>query len=239
MATYSFSIVIPTYNSSRTVGIVCNEIFGQEPDAQIVIVDDNSPDGTGRIVDAIAADHPAVKVLHRAKKLGVGSAVHDGVLAAASEIVVLMDSDLHHSVADLPGMIKLIQNGYDIVIASRYIKGSKFVCSSLRRLLVNKLGNIIAHQLMGIRVRDCTHGFRAYRRSVFLSCYDKSSTDGTYNLVVLASALKQGYKVAEIPCHSFHSGKSNAQFAFRYFTTVALIAAGRLRGILLRNRDVA
>jgi len=235
MTTCSFSIVIPTYNSSRTIEVLCNEIFAKEPDAEVIIVDDNSPDHTGLIAEAIAASHAMVKVVPRASKLGVGSAVYDGVLHATSEMVVVMDSDLHHRVSDLPRMIELLQGGYDVVIASRYMKGSQFVCSSVGRRLVNRAGNSIARLLLGAKVQDWTHGFRGYRRTAFLACFEKSYVDGTFNLVVLANAYKQGYRIAEIPCHTVHQGKSNAQLAFRYLKTAALIAARRVGDRLHRT----
>jgi len=228
MTTCLFSIVVPTYNSSQTIRTLCKEILSAEPNAEVVIVDDNSPDGTGLIADEIAASCPRVKILHRRSRLGVGSAVYEGIQCATSDMVVVMDSDLHHPVSVLPKMIELLRSGYDLVIASRYAKGSQFICSSVLRLLVNKLGNKAARRFLGVRVEDCTHGFRAYRKSVFLNSFDKSFVDGTFNIVVLANAWRHGFKVAEVPCSSVHLGKSNAGAALRYSSVLLRIARRRI-----------
>jgi glycosyltransferase involved in cell wall biosynthesis len=228
--------VVPTYNSSQTIRTVCKQILCAERSAEVVIVDDNSPDGTGVIADEIAASCSKVRVVHRPSKLGVGSAVYEGVLHAASDMVVVMDSDLHQPASVLPKMRELLNSGYDLVIVSRYASGSRFACSSALRLVVNKLGNRLACALLRLPVQDCTHGFRGYRKRAFLQSFDKSSewkfqpvADGSFNLIVLANAQRQGFRIVEIPSSSTHPGKSNAGFAFRYMKTVLLIAFGRYR----------
>jgi dolichol-phosphate mannosyltransferase len=204
-----------------------------EPNAEVVIVDDNSPDGTGIIANKIAASCPEVKVIHRSHKLGVGSAVYEGVRNAKSDLVVVMDSDLHNPVSVLPKIKELLSRGHDVVIASRYVKGSQFLCSSVSRQIINKLGNKVARRLLGVKVKDCTHGFRGYKKAVFLDSFDESFVDGSFNLVVLANAWKRGYRIAEVPCHIVHPGKSNSSAALRYL--VALIASRRL----VRRRSAA
>jgi dolichol-phosphate mannosyltransferase len=229
------SVVIPTYNSSRTIRTVCEQVLYAEPNAEVIIVDDNSPDGTGLIADEIAANNPKVRVVHRQSKLGVASAVYEGVLRASAEKVVTMDSDLHHSASILPQMRELLNSGYDLVIASRYIQGSRFVCSSVLRVVLNRLGNKFAGALMRLPVKDFTHGFRGYSKRVFLQSFDKSQmglqhvSDGSYNLSVLDNAWRLGYRIVEIPCSSTHSGKSNAGMSFRYLKIVLLIGFGRNR----------
>jgi dolichol-phosphate mannosyltransferase len=229
------SVVIPTYNSSRTVRTICEQVLHAEPNAEVIIVDDNSPDGTGMIADEIAANNPKVRVVHRQRKLGVASAVYDGVLCASAEKVVTMDADLHHSASILPQMRELLNSGYDLVIASRYIEGSRFVCSSVLRFVLNRLGNKFAGALIRLPVKDFTHGFRGYSKRVFLQSFDKSQlglqqlSDGSYNLLVLDNAWRLGYRIVEIPCSSTHSGKSNAGIAFRYLKIVVLVGFGRNR----------
>lgn len=228
--------MVPTYNSSHTIRTVCNQILDTELGAEVVIVDDNSPDGTGVIADEIAASCSSVRVVHRPSKLGVGSAVYEGVLHAASDMVVAMDSDLHHPTSVLPKMRELLNSRYDLVIVSRYAEGSRFVCSSAFRFVVNKLGNKLACALLRLPVQDCTHGFRGYRKRAFLKSFDKSSewkfqpvADGSYNLIVLANARRQGFRIVEIPSSSTHPGKSNAGLSFRYLKVVLFIAFGRYR----------
>ena len=90
---------------------------------------------------------------------------------------------------------------------------------------------------MGLKVKDCTHGFRAYKRNVFLSCYEKFATDGSFNIVVLGNARKQGYRFTELPSYSVHSGKSNAQFALRYFAVTTLMSIRNVRDLLRQEKN--
>jgi dolichol-phosphate mannosyltransferase len=224
--------MIPTYNSSQTIRTVCEQVLRVEPDAELIIVDDNSPDGTGLIADEIAANSPRVRVVHRPGKLGVASAVYEGILSASAGLVVAMDADLHHPVSVLPEMRRLLESGYDLVIASRYVRGAQFSCSSSLRLVVNRLGNGLACRLMRLPIQDCTSGFRGYSKRAFLQSFDKSrmgrreGSDGRYNLIVLANAWRQGFRIKEIPYSSTHSGESNAGLAFDYLRIVLLIALG-------------
>lgn len=235
MAECPISVVVPTYNSSQTLRAACEQILRVEPNAEVVIVDDNSPDGTGLIADEMAASCSRLRIVHRPSKLGVGSAVHEGVLRATSDKVVVMDSDLHHPASVLPKIRQLLNSGYDLVIVSRYTKGSRFICSSSWRLVINKLGNKLVCALMRLPVQDCTHGFRGYSKRAFLQSFDKSRmglphvSDGTFNLVVLVNAWRKGFKIVEIPSSSTHSGKSNAGLALGYLKLVLLIAFGRYR----------
>ncbi len=229
------SVVIPTYNSSRTIRTVCEQVLYAEPNAEVIIVDDNSPDGTGLVADEIAANNPKVRVVHRKGKLGVASAVYEGFLHASTDKVAIIDSDLHQSASVLPQMRELLNSGYDLVIGSRYIEGSRFVCSSVVRFVLTRLGNKFAGALMRLPVKDYTHGFRGYRKGAFLRSFDKSQmglqrvSDGSFNLLVLNNAWRLGYRIVEIPCSSAHSGRSNAGISFRYLKIVLLIVFGRSR----------
>jgi dolichol-phosphate mannosyltransferase len=224
------SIIIPTFNESRNLPVVVNKLLqvsdGIAKEVEIVIVDDNSPDGTGRIAEDLSFEHSNIKVIHRPGKMGVGSAVYDGVKAANSSYVVMMDADLHHRPEFVPSITKLLPD-YEIVIASRFIEGSRMEASSLQRRLVTKVGNKLARSLLHIGVKDYTHGFRGYNRTVFLECYHPEDTGGEFNLRLLVEAEKRGYKTVEVPYDSDHKGRSNMRSWLKYLWLLMLL--GQLR----------
>jgi dolichol-phosphate mannosyltransferase len=205
------SIIIPTYNESKNLPIVVNKLLeiseAIAKELEIVIVDDNSPDGTGKVADLLAAEHPNIRVIHRPRKMGVGSAVHEGIKAANAPHVVMMDADLHHRPEFVPSITKYLAE-YEIVIASRFIEGSEMKAKSLGRRLVTKLGNALARGILRLDVRDYTHGFRGYERSAFLECYRPKDTGGEFNIRLLIEAQKRGYRTKEVPYHSEHGGRS-------------------------------
>lgn len=213
------SIVIPTYNEAKNLPTLVKKLLEISDEIaeeiEIVVVDDNSPDGTGKIADLLAAEHPNIRVIHRPTKMGVGSAVYEGVKAAKAPHVVMMDADLHHRPEFVPSITKYLPE-YDIVIASRFVEGSSMKAASMFRGLATKLGNALARGLLRLDVRDYTHGFRGYKRSVFLECYHPEDSGGEFNIRLLIEAQRRGYRVIEVPYGSEHEGKSKMRSWLRY-----------------------
>ena len=166
----ALSIVIPTYNErtriAEFVAAVFTEMQKAGVDGEVIVVDDNSPDGTGQIVDAMIPTHaPRLVVIHRPGKLGLGTAVMDGFMAASAPVVGVMDADFSHPPAALPRLLgALSQRGADVVIGSRYIPGGDAANWPRSRLLLSKLACLLARPLTP--VRDATSGFFLIRRSV-------------------------------------------------------------------------
>jgi dolichol-phosphate mannosyltransferase len=166
----ALSIVIPTYNERTRIAEFVTAVFAEmhkaSVDGEVVVVDDNSPDGTGQIVDAMVPAHaPRLVVIHRPGKLGLGTAVMDGFMAASAPVVGVMDADFSHPPAALPRLLDaLSQRGADVVIGSRYIPGGDAANWPRRRLLLSKLACLLARPLTP--VRDATSGFFLIKRSV-------------------------------------------------------------------------
>ena len=213
------SIVIPTYNESTNLPTIVNTLTEVSPkvaeELEIIVVDDNSPDGTGDIAEGLAAKYPSVRVVHRPEKMGVGSAIFEGVKAASAPYVVTMDADLHHSPEFVPSITRHLPE-YDIVIASRFVGGSKMEATSLWRRLATRHGNALAKGLLNLNVKDYTHGFRGYKRSAFLECYHPEDSGGEFNLRILIEAQKRGYRALEVPYASNHPGRSKMRDWLRY-----------------------
>jgi len=164
----TLALVVPTYNERDRLPDLVRTIFGVYDaagiDGEVVIVDDNSPDGTGQIADGLAQRYP-LTVLHRAGKLGLGTAVIDGFNAAHAEIVGVIDADLSHPPDLVPRMLKVMQNsGADIVVGSRYVRGGGTANWDLSRLLMSRFACLLARGLTP--VRDATSGFFLIRRDL-------------------------------------------------------------------------
>lgn len=157
---------MPTYNERENVVGILEAIRGAVPEASILVVDDNSPDGTGALADEAAARLGQVTVLHREDKAGLGAAYRHGFLVAletGADVVVSMDSDFSHDPTVIPAMLAELDGGADVVIGSRYVTGGGTVDWPLHRRFLSRYGNRYAGWILGMKVRDCTAGFRAYR----------------------------------------------------------------------------
>ncbi|HXM57709.1 MAG TPA: polyprenol monophosphomannose synthase [Candidatus Dormibacteraeota bacterium] len=161
-------VVIPTYNERENLASLVRQLLTSQADLDVLVVDDNSPDGTGAIADGLAAEEPRVAVLHRTSKDGLGSAYLAGfrqALTGPYEFVVQMDADFSHRVEDLEGLIAAVQDaGADVAIGSRNVTGGHAVSRSPLRRLISAGGSIYARGLLGLPIRDCTGGFKCFRR---------------------------------------------------------------------------
>jgi dolichol-phosphate mannosyltransferase len=196
-------IIIPTYNEVDNLRPLLQEIFAQAPECDILIIDDNSSDGTSKLADEIQAESPSVKVIHRPGKLGLGTAYITGfkyALAHAYEAVFEMDADFSHNPRYLPDFLQAIEQAH-LVIGSRYVRGGDTPGWSPLRRLISGSGNIFARMLLGMPVRDCTAGFRCYRTLVLqnIDLNTIQSEGYAFQVELTYRVLKQGFKIVEIP----------------------------------------
>src|SRR5437763_9176923 len=196
-------IIIPTYNEFDNLRPLLQEIFSFAPAADVLIVDDNSPDGTGKLADQIHIENPQVDVLHRAGKLGLGTAYIAGFKYAVEhgyDAAFEMDADFSHDPRYLPDFLKAIEHA-DLVIGSRYIPGGDTPDWSPLRRFTSGGGNIYARFLLGIPVHDCTAGYRCYRRQVLETIdLDTIQSQGYAFQVELAyRVMQQGFRIVEVP----------------------------------------
>jgi dolichol-phosphate mannosyltransferase len=197
-------VVVPTYEEADNVGRFLAAVRTAVPQADVLIVDDNSPDGTGELAEQAAAELGQVKVLHRPGKHGLGTAYRAGFAVALDEgydVVVQMDVDLSHDPATIPSMLERIALGADVVIGSRYVPGGGTVAWPLHRRLLSRWGNRYTAGVLRLPLHDVTSGFRTLRASS-LRAIDPAATtaEGYAFLTELARRLvRSGAKVEEVP----------------------------------------
>jgi dolichol-phosphate mannosyltransferase len=197
-------VVIPTYNEAPNVLNVVPQVLSQDPRLEVLVVDDNSPDGTGRMADELAAKNPRVHVLHREGKLGLGTAYIRGfkwALERGYDYIFEMDADFSHDPAHFKEFLKAIE-GADIVLGSRYLDGKVTVVNwPMGRLMLSYCANIYARWITGLRIWDLTGGFKCFRRRV-LETIDLSqvrSNGYAFQIEMSVRAWRKGFKFREIP----------------------------------------
>jgi dolichol-phosphate mannosyltransferase len=197
-------VVVPTYNEADNIRPLTAAILEAMSDATILVVDDSSPDGTGRIADELATD-PRISVRHRAAKQGLGRAYLDGfgvALGAGADIVVQMDADFSHDPATLPALVAPIRDGTaDLVIGSRYTRGGGVVDWGLGRRLISRCGSLFARIVLGLSPNDLTGGFKAWRASTLASIpFDGVHAGGyVFQIEMTFRASRAGARVREVP----------------------------------------
>lgn len=199
----SKSIIIPTYNERENIDLLVQGILDLGLDAQVIIVDDNSPDGTGQLADEIAGENASVLVIHRPEKLGLGTA-HIAGIKAALELgagqIVTMDADFSHHPRYLPDLLSALSR-YDVVIGSRYVPGGGTLDCTLSRKALSRGANLFARALLSLDAGDATAGFRGYRRAVLESlALDDVVSDGySFLIEMLYRCQRKGWRVGEVP----------------------------------------
>lgn len=196
-------VVVPTYNERDNAEKIVREILAQSDDIDVLVVDDNSPDGTGEILDRMAAENGRIHVMHRAGKLGLGSAYRAGfkyALENGAENIIEMDADFSHDPAMIPVFLEKILT-YDLVIGSRYLNGVSVVNWPIRRLILSYCANVYTRIVTGLRISDCTGGFKCFRRKVLESInLDKIKSDGySFQIEMNYRCVEKGFTVGEIP----------------------------------------
>jgi dolichol-phosphate mannosyltransferase len=232
------AIAIPTYNEKDNISKLINEIFKLGiSDLEIIIVDDNSPDGTGDIIKEISQRDPRVHTIHRPKKMGLGTAYIDAfklALEKEAEFIFEMDADLSHDPLELPRFIQEAQK-HDLVIGSRYIRGYNVVNWPLHRLALSVLANKYVTLVTGMKLTDSTGGFKCFRRKVLDSLdLDSIRSNGySFQIELNHRVHKKGFKVKEIPIlfTDRQFGKSKLS---RYIILEALFVVWKIRLGLLK-----
>jgi dolichol-phosphate mannosyltransferase len=197
-------VVIPTYNEAINLSQIVPQVLAQDPRLEVLVVDDQSPDGTGKIADEIASANSRVHVIHREGKLGLGTAYIAGfrwALERAYDYVFEMDADFSHDPAHLKEFLKAIEDA-DLVLGSRYLNGKVTVVNwPMGRLMLSYLANIYARWFTGLRIWDLTGGFKCFRRRV-LEAIDLSqvgSNGYAFQIEMSVRAWRKGFKLREIP----------------------------------------
>lgn len=198
-------VVVPTYNERENVGPLVGAIEGAAPGVQVLFVDDDSPDGTADEVRRVAEGRPGVHLVVRKGKRGLGGAHIDGFKHAmdtlGSEVLMEMDADLQHPASKIPALLAALTEGYDVVIASRKVQGGGTAGWSLWRRAVSRGANLLARLLLGLKVKDCTSGFRALNRGSAEALVGAKLPDSSYSFQVasLFYLKKRGMKMTEVP----------------------------------------
>lgn len=197
-------LIVPTYNEVDNVSRVAAEFLAPVPGSELLFVDDASPDGTGSLIDRLRADDPRVHVLHRAGKLGLGTAYLDGfrwALARDYPLVVEMDADFSHDPRYLPDLLAAIDAGADLAVGSRYVEGGGTRNWGLGRRLISRAGGRYARTVLGLDVRDMTAGFVCYRREALERIdLDAIKSNGySFQIEMKYRAHLAGLRIAEVP----------------------------------------
>jgi dolichol-phosphate mannosyltransferase len=195
-------IVMPTYNERENLPQIVPLVLSQDPGIDLLVVDDNSPDGTGELADGMAAENDRVHVLHRAGKQGLGTAYIAGfkwALERDYEYVFEMDSDFSHNPDHIPQFLEAAAD-YDLVLGSRYLKGVTVVNWPMSRLLLSYFANRYARVITGLPFTDTTGGFKCYRRKVLEEIdLDRITSEGySFQIETTFRAWRKGFKIGEI-----------------------------------------
>ena len=228
-------VVVPTYNEIQNIDSLLEALLGLPGEIHVLVVDDGSPDGTGGRVDEWVRKEPRVGVIHRPRKMGLGTAYIAGftrVLAEGYEAVIQMDADFSHRPDYVPELLAKVSD-YDLVIGSRYTPGGGTSGWGLHRRVLSRGANAFARGMLGFSVRDCTAGFRCYRAEALRKIDFTSVLAEGYSFLVemLYRTLKTGARVAEIPIifEERRHGKSKISRAevFRAIGTVLRLSRER------------
>ncbi len=196
-------VVIPTYNEALNVERLVKAIRQYVPTINILFVDDNSPDGTADIIKRLQKDDSRILLLERQNKEGLGRAYIAGfklALEKGFEYIFEMDADFSHDPKELPNFLEEIEN-HDLVIGSRYIKGVNVINWPLQRLLLSYFANVYTRVVTGVPIRDCTGGFKCFRREVLESInFDRIRSNGyAFQIELNYKTWKKGFRIKEIP----------------------------------------
>jgi dolichol-phosphate mannosyltransferase len=197
-------VVTPTYNEKDNLRRFVEAVRRALPEADVLVVDDNSPDGTGEIADALAAADPKVKVVHRAGKLGLGTAYVEAFtrgLAEGYDRFFEMDADLSHDVRYLPAFVQALDEGYGVVIGSRNIPGGGVEGWGAGRHFISKGGSLYSRAILSLPIRDLTSGYKAYsRRALEAIALEEVHSNGySFQIEMTYRALRRGITAKEVP----------------------------------------
>jgi dolichol-phosphate mannosyltransferase len=240
-------VIVPTYNEKDNVERVVGRLRAAVPAADVLVVDDGSPDGTGDLADGLAAADPQIQVMHRASKQGLGAAYVAGFgwgLERGYDVLVEMDADGSHQPEQLPDLLAALSSA-DLVIGSRWVPGGHVVNWPMSRQLLSRGGNTYVRMMLGFGVRDATGGFRAFRRQTLeaLTLEDVNSAGYCFQVDLAWRAVRRGFIVTEVPIGfverelgtSKMSGAIVREALWRVTIWGVALRLGQLRGLLRRG----
>jgi dolichol-phosphate mannosyltransferase len=197
-------VIVPTYNEKDNLGPITTAILAADPRIDILVCDDNSPDGTGQLADELAAKEPRLRVLHREKKEGLGKAYLAAFRWALKEgyhFIIEMDADFSHDPKYLPKLIDTARDEADIAVGSRYVEGGGTVNWGIGRQIISRGGSMYVRTILGVPLKDTTAGFKCFNRRVLESInLDEVQSSGYgFQIELSYRALKKGFTIKEIP----------------------------------------
>jgi dolichol-phosphate mannosyltransferase len=225
-------VVIPTYNEAENLPLIVPQVLAQDARIEVLVVDDNSPDGTGKLADELAANDSRVHVLHRPGKHGLGAAYRAGLTLALeldAETVIQMDADFSHPPDQLPRLLAEIEN-CDVVLGSRYLNGITVVNWPIERILISYFGNWYVRKVTGLPIADTTGGFRCMRRSMLEQIgFDRIRADGyAFQIELNYRFVKYRARIVEVPFFFLDRTRGSSKLTLR-IGLEALWIAWRLR----------
>lgn len=226
-------IIIPTYNEKNTLPVIVEAIFDVISDVHILVIDDASPDGTGELADEMASSNERTKVLHRRGKLGLGTAYVEGFRYALKndyDVIVEMDADMSHDPRYLPDLLEALDDGADVAVGSRNIKGGGVEGWGIGRQVLSKGGSLYSRSVLGVSVRDLTTGYKAFtRRALEVIGVDNIRSAGySFQIETTYRAIRKGLKVVEVPILFVDRRVGQSKMSRRIFVE-ALMMAWKLR----------
>ncbi len=236
-------VTVPTYEEAENIERLIRGVREAVPAAHILVVDDNSLDGTAEKAEALGAELGGIEVLRRPKKMGLGSAYRAGHavgVARGFDLMIQIDADLSHNPADLPRLLAAVERGADLAVGSRYAPGGSVPNWPRHRLALSVAGNRYSAFCLGIRVRDTTAGYRAYRASI-LRAIDFDTTHSTgygFQIEMTYRVLAAGGKIDEIPIAFTDRVRGNSKMSWRIVAEAMLLVTwwGFRDRVLRRDR---
>lgn len=225
-------VVVPTYQEAENVERFLRAVRQTAPDVEIMVVDDNSPDGTGQIAERIAEDLGQISVLHRTAKEGLGAAYREAfavVLAGSHDVVVQMDCDLSHDPVMINTLIEAVAEGADCAIGSRYVPGGSTPNWPLRRRVLSRYGNRYTSAVLGLGIRDATSGFRAYRTDTLRKIEVSTTTSSGYAFMgeLAHRMVGAGLRIVEIPITFVDRAHGRSKMSTRIILESMVLVTGR------------
>ncbi|NOZ30145.1 MAG: polyprenol monophosphomannose synthase [Chloroflexi bacterium] len=236
----TIAVIVPTYNERENLPDLVERILAVPLDIQVIVIDDNSPDGTGQIADQLAVETQRVSVIHRPRKQGLGTAYAAGfqrALGLGAERILTMDADFSHDPRYIPALVECTET-CDLAIGSRYVPGGAVRLWGWERRLLSWGANVIARLALGLHVRDCTSGFRCYRSEALQAIpLETIKADGySYLIEMLFQCQLMGLKIGEIPIifadRRRGASKISRQEIIKAGFTVLRLAWRRLRPLM-------
>lgn len=212
-------VVIPTYNEAENLPLLVPQVLDQDPGIEVLVVDDDSPDGTGKLADELAERTGRVHVLHREQKQGLGAAYRAGLaraLGLGADRIVQMDADFSHPPGALPEMLAQLDD-HDVVLGSRYLNGITVVNWPIERILLSYFGNVYARRVTGLPISDTTGGFRCMRRELLERIgFERIRADGyAFQIEMNYRFVKHGARIKELPFFFLDRTRGVSKLTFR------------------------